>query len=125
MAGERGVEDEHRSHAVSEAEAVERLVHGLERFDAGDHARQVELARERELRELREIARGVSGAVVRAADRLVGEELDRGKRDVDVLRGEADDDRGSAGPQAVPGESHRLGVADHLERVVGAAARDP
>ena len=92
---------------------------------AADDSGEVEIARECELGEARQVGCCVSRAVVRAADPLVGEELDRRKRDVDAFGRESDDDCGSAGPQAVPGEAHRLRAPDDLERVVGAAAGQP
>ena len=48
----------------------------------------------------------------------------RGQRDLDALRREADDDRGRAAAEHVPGEPDRLRAADDLERVVDAARHD-
>src|SRR5207302_3333678 len=75
----------------------------------------------RELGELRQVAGRVARAVVRAAQRLVGEKLDPRHGDIDAARNEADDDDLAPRPDRLPRETDRLGPADDLERVVGAA----
>ena len=58
MPGELGVDDQHRTRALPAAEPVERRFDAVERVDVGDHAAEVELARQRERREPRSSAAG-------------------------------------------------------------------
>ena len=58
------------------------------------------------------------------AQRLVGEELDRRHADLDAARREPDDDAVPPGRSASHASRIVSGAADHLERVVDAAARE-
>ena len=86
------------------------------------HLRQIELPGERELGE--PAGRGrVAGAVVRAAERLVGEELDRRHRSLDARGARPTTTTVAARPDRVPREPDRLGPPDDLERGVDAPVR--
>ena len=90
------------------AQPVERAVYGLERLDARHDAREVEIAGERERGEPGKIGGGVPRSVVRAADALVGEELDRGEGDLHSFGASPTTTAVPPRPDAVPGEAHRL-----------------
>ena len=105
-------------------QAIERLLDAVEVGDVGDDPREVDLARERERREPRQLCRRVTRAVVGAAQRLLGEELDRRQRHLDARAA-----RARRRPPSPPGRStsqaSRIvsGRPIDLERVVDAAAR--
>ena len=86
-----------------------------------DDTCEIEPAVERQLRQRRQVGHCVSRPVVRPAEALVGEELDRGDRGVDALCREPDHDGRRPGPQRLPGKQHGLGETYDLEGVVGAA----
>ena len=90
----------------------------------GDDVGDRETARHDVVGHRRHHCRRVAGAVVAAAQPLLGQQLQRGQRDLDARRRDPDDGRGRARPQDVPGEPDRRGGADRLERVVDAARRD-
>ena len=83
----------------------------------------VEAAGLDQLDEAREVAPHLRRAVLAALHRLLLEEdAERGQRELRVEARHADDDDLAAAARDVVGREDRLGEADHLERVVGAAA---
>ncbi len=122
-AGELGVDDDDGTVALAAAQALERLRDLIELDEVRNHVVQRQPAGGGEIDQATQRQRWVRGAVVAADDPLLGEELDRRQADLDADGRKTDDDRGAAGAQRVPRQPDRRGRADHLERVVDAAAR--
>ena len=122
--GELAVHDYDGAGALAATQPFERLLDAVEIGRVADHVSQGQATRRDERREAGKRVGDVGRAVVAALDRLLGEELDRRQRDLHAGRCEADDDRGTAGTQHLPGKPHRFRAPDHLEGVVDAAMDD-
>src|SRR2546426_3005199 len=115
-------ESEDAARELPALEVLEGAAEVLEGVAAGDELVDLQPAAEIEVRQHREVAARPRGAVAAAEDRLVLVERMHDELEARPELRHADDRERTARPERVERLADHAGVADRLERVIGAAA---